>query len=236
MERINRLLSFLTKYNLVSILSFEEKTYNLKVFFVRLVPNVSFSELSEKLEEFLLNSSFEFSNFTDKQITLIADDLSILELHICDSITIENARGNEANIYNPQKIEYVPNNYENIVCTINKMLMSFARYFVYLQDKELITAFNYLVEADNEIIKFLSSSLLNQDYIGKLEYLFDKMSTEKIQEFKNYHALLSISKIVESSKMMVWFINDYIISLPISIASLINLDFYINIKKQILDL
>lgn len=236
MERVNRLLSFLSKNSLVSILSFEEKAYSLKVFFVRLVLNVSYEEFREKLEEYLSNSTFEFFDFKNDKVTLIAEDLSILELYICESIAIENVIGNEANIYNPHHIEYVSNDYKSIVQSVNNMLESFDRFFVYLHDGEHITAFNYLVEADNEIIKFLNSNLLNQDYIGKLDYLFNKMSTEKIQEFKNYHALLIPSKMVEASKMMIWFINDYIISLPISIASLINIDFFINIKKQILEL
>ena len=236
MERVNRLLSFLTKNNLVSILSFEEKAYSLKVFFIRLVLNVSYEEFREKLEEYLSNSTFEFFDFKNTKITLISDDLSILELNICDYLSLENVKGNEANIYNPYNIEYVSSDYKNIVQNINNMLESFGRFFVYLHDDEFVTAFNYLVEADNEILKFLNSNLLNQDYIGKLDYLFNKMSNEKIQEFKNYHALLIPSKMIEASKMMIWFINDYIVSLPISIASLINIDFFINIKKHILEL
>lgn len=113
------------------------------------------------------------------------------------------------------------------------MLVSFDEYLLYLQANDRILAFNSLMKADNAIIKFLFSLLLDLKVNGSLEDIFNIIGDTKTAEFKNYHLLLNKNRIEEASKMMIWFVNDFIVNLPISVASRINLDFYINIKKYL---
>lgn len=234
MEKFNRFLSYLTKNDLVKMISVDNNSDYFNLYYISVVLKTSLDVFLDSIDEFIVKNDFTFLTFKDNIVYLISDDMSLIEIRIVLNITNDEAKTN--NIYNPLNIEYSKSNYDYLVEAVNNMIINLDKYIAYLKKNELITSYNYLVSADNEIIKFLSKLFLNKDYIVKMDDLFAHMTKEKITEFKNYHNLLNITKMLECSKMMMWFINDYLVTLPISIASLINIDVYINLKKQITNL
>lgn len=235
MERVNRLLSFLTRNNLVSIMCLDKIPYNkINYYSLRIALNTSEENLISKLEEFLNNNIFDFYYHKDNIITLMCEDLLLVKIDITSSIYEKTVTDNQKNIYNPNNIPYdTEKNYDYAIDCVSEMLVSFDEYLLYLQANDRILAFNSLMKADNAIIKFLFSLLLDLKVNGSLEDIFNIIGDTKTAEFKNYHLLLNKNKIEEASKMMIWFVNDFIVNLPISVASRINLDFYINIKKYL---
>ncbi len=235
MERVNRLLSFLTRNNLVSIMCLDKIPYNkINYYSLRITLNTSEENLISKLEEFLNNNIFDFYYHKDNMITLMCEDLLLVKIDITSSIYEKTVTNNQKNIYNPNNIPYnTEKNYDYAIDCVSEMLVSLDEYLLYLQAGDKILAFNSLMKADNAIIKFLFSLLLDLKVNGSLEDIFNIIGDTKTAEFKNYHLLLNKNRIEEASKMMIWFINDFIVNLPISVASRINLDFYINIKKYL---
>lgn len=232
MEQLNRLFSYLTKNNLVSLLSIDEHNKGYGFLYAKIILNVSYNDFINKLTEYIDNSQYEYYYVNKDEIIIIDEFLITLKISIVNEIVTSDYKNI---IYNVNDIKPIDNlNY--IANMINNSFICLNYYIHYYKANDYITAFNYLSETDNYIIKYLFSTLLEQNYIGKLKDLFDVMTLDKKQEFLNYHKLLEINKMVECSKMMIWFLNDYIISLPITIAKVINLDFYLSLKKEILNL
>lgn len=235
MERVNRLISFLTRNNLVNIMCLDKIPYEeIDYYSLRVTLNTQIDDLIKKLEEFLNNGVFDFYYYKDNIITFMCEDLLIVRIDILTSIYEKIAIANKKNVYNPRNTSYdKEKNYNSVIDCINEMLISFDEYMLYLQTKENILAFNSLMKADNAIIKLLFALLLDLRINGSLEDIYNIIGEEKTTEFKNYHLILNSNRMIEASKMMIWFINDFIVNIPISVASQINLDFYINIKKNI---
>ena len=43
-----------------------------------------------------------------------------------------------------------------------------------------------------------------------------------------------IESVMECAKMIVWFVDEYIVKLPINIAKEIEIDYYLYMKKQVI--
>ena len=121
------------------------------------------------------------------------------------------------------------------VKNINNMLINFDEFIDYYRVKDYVLSFCALNKANSNIISFLSIHYLGKE-TNRLTYVYSKMTKKNFSDFEQYQRMLKVEKQQECSKMMIWFINDYMFNLPISIVSRINLDYFFDIKSNIVQI
>lgn len=244
MECINRLYSYLTKSLYVKALSLdcnlnnnhlyaviqlfnEDNKINLKVYDI-------VRDIKRFIEE---NSLFEFLKVSYKNkevlINLFNNNFVCLTLHLVNEYSNDYMINN---VYNPNKLLSTCNySYDILVESLNNIILEFSN-FIILNKKDKIQSFTTLLKINDEILSFMFAFYLKKCYKSEINELYSVLPKEIKKNYDNYLSILSVNRVNECAKMMIWFINDFINNIPIIIAPRINIDFYFEVKKKILNL
>lgn len=238
MEQINRLISFYKKNNLIKCSCFDRLSF-IKSFVYRMDVVLNEDETNidsfyDLTEEFCLkNSIFSFIRKLDKQILLVDDSLVTVSINIVDYLNKDFVY--KDNTYNPKNLKVISYDDKNSLLMadiLSNMFIKMNEFIIHYKEEDFILAFSDLSIIDSYIINFLFLFHLNKPN-GTLIELYQEMGKKKSVEFRNYHSVFCLNTLIESAKMIVWFINDYLIEIPVGIMSLINIDFYYNLKRNI---
>ena len=109
--------------------------------------------------------------------------------------------------------------------------------FVYreIMNNNKYVAFKYLGDAYGDLLGFLGNYYLNYSPdVDVIHYDFSdvlKLMDKRLQtNFKRIMDLYKVDNVKECSKLMIWFIDEYIGHLTINVVSKINIDYYDFVK------
>lgn len=236
-EKINRLISFVKVKCSVDAIYLENNYQNANIINLYIVTeenNLSYTKnkIIEYTNQTLL---FDFT-YEENMITYFIDGGSLLLMVRLSTIFDFNYNDYEM-IFDNRKINrndkiIFANKYAN---TLNKMFINIQEFYLYYNAKDYVKAFCLLGLVNDLLIRFLCLHY-NYDENVKLQSIYQKMTKEKFTEFENLQRLFSLDNSIECMKIIFWFLNDYLINIPISILSNVNIDLYYELKSKIIEL
>ena len=105
---------------------------------------------------------------------------------------------------------------------------------MFILAKEDVLSFVSLNKALEYLFGFLSCYYLRSTKNHSFNEVLSAMEKKKRDEINKIVSAISLSSVIECSRMLVWFIDYYINGLPITITKEIDIDYYMYVKKLIL--
>lgn len=147
-------------------------------------------------------------------------------------------------LYNPEKIElsslsFTLDNEETIkkmVSSILSLTDELHNVYQFVKERDLILALNSLSKANNHLFSFLSDYYLFNPNNHSSNDLLRIMPEEESIKYKKIISVLKIECIQECAKLLIWFVDEHIGNLPITIAKDVDIDYYLYVKRLVLQL
>ena len=234
MECVNRVYSYLTKSMYVKALSLENESKVINTLYV-IVDNEFIQDVNNDIIKFCLgNNLFTLVEYKKDELVFVSNDFVNLKIVILNELSLDIT---SSILFNPDNLKVSDEqlSLRTLTISMNQAIIELGNYLTYTIGKDKVQAFNSLAKVNDHIVSYMFAYYLkriNKSLINELIYVLPKDVKLK---FSNYLSILQIDKIVECSKMILWFVNDFITNLPIVIAPRINIDYYYDIKKKILD-
>lgn len=232
MERINRLMSYLSKNELIDCASIEE--FRKPFIEMHLVLKCDIKHLLSALDKFISQNIFFTYTYSNDVVTLLTNDFLMVKMYIDKSIDEKYVN---SDVFNPHNLKYSKNTeHVFIVKMIDEMLLAFSEYIVYIKNSDLICAYNSLNKANDKILNVVNALVTKKISLSSTTELIQNLPKDKSFALKSYMELLTVKRTVECSKMMIYFINDYLKNMPINIISDINLEYFRAVMKEVLNI
>ena len=233
MECVNRLYSYLTKVNNVKALSLENDSKILNVLYI-VADDIYINDITNEIIKFCLgNNIFNLVEYKNNELVFVSNDFVNVKVCYVKELSVDITNKIVFNPYN-LSISNEQLSYNTLIYSMNSIIVELGNYLIYKKAKDNIQAFNSLVKVNDSVISYLFAYYLNRCNKGILVELNDAMPKDIKLKFNNYLTMLKIDRTNECAKMILWFVDYYITNLPIVIAPKINIDYYFEIKTNLL--
>ncbi len=235
--KLNRIISFLNVKCLVDAIYLDNnyQNINIQVLYVFVKNQETMEETKQKLiTQINAIMLFDFLHYEGNNLYLIDSCKQIIKIVFSTSINISL-----------DALEVVNDNHElsnddntiskSFAVCLNNMFIMMHEFYLYYQGSDYVKSFLKVCSINELLIKFLCINYLKNEN-GLLTSLYQKMEKEKLKELENIEKIISFENSLECIKLIIWFLNDYIANISISILSLINIDLYYEIKNKIVEL
>lgn len=243
MQILNNLLNKLVNEDLVKLAYIEkpltEKRDNINLHIIFNDQN-KHEEYLKDIKDYLENNSFlSYSSIQDNILHFVSEDGLSLYLH-ADNCVYHYEK--KVTVYNPLKIsgddvQYTlkeNNVIKDMVKSIYGLTYELHNTYQYCLENENALGLFSLNKANHYLFQFLSDYYLFNPKNHSYNYLFNKMEKPKVEQLKKIISLCKIDSVMECAKMIVWFIDEYIVKMPINVAKEIEIDYYLYMKRQII--
>lgn len=243
MQILNNLLNKLVNDHLIKLayiekpLSEKNDNINLHIIFNN---DIEKGLYLEYIKTYLENNSFlSYSSIHDNVLHFVSEDGLTLYLH-ADNCVYHYEK--KVIVYNPLNISEDDPFYslkediiiKDIVKAIYGLTYELHNTYQYCLENEYNLGLFSLNKANNYLFQFLSDYYLHNPKNHSYNYLFTKMENIKVEMLKKIISTCKIESVMECAKMIVWFVDEYIVKLPINIAKEIEIDYYLYMKKQVI--
>ena len=242
----NDVIDFYKNKNILSC-AYLEKNYDnnfndANLYLIFNDSNITFRDLSNDLDIInLLNNKTsviykKFYNW-DKSIHIITSDKISIRIHITNYIyNYEDLKI----LFNPYNISVKDevNNSLQMTLAIKEFIIDLNSCLREESENKFIGLL-YLNKLYNDLVYFLCNfyldySVYKEDIHANFNYVLKKMDKGKVHKFNQIIKLLNMESSKDCLRLIVWFFDEFIINLPISVMQSIDIDLYTFIKELIL--
>lgn len=244
-DLINRIISIYDRYNVLDVCYTERKINDddclVYVYFIPFLEGDTFYNIYSK------NDCLNLESIIKKEDSIVYSKMYNWDktLHVITGSNKSIYFNIVSGIYEFKDIDVLYKNVDTVRVLNDKevnLVTSFEDFcnnvnLVYrtLSTKNKYVAFKYLTDAYGNLLGFLGNFYLNYspdlaflhfDFNDVLELMDERLKTN----FKRIMDLMKVNNVCECTKLMLWFIDEYIGNLTISVVSRINIDYYDFVK------
>lgn len=243
MQILNSLINRLIKENILG-LAYIEKPLNERYEDIHLHllfnTDINVKRILEKIKSIIDELTYmSFYKIDDNILHYVSEDNLSLYVH-ADNLIYRFKK--KVYLYDPYNVkddetklsldnnEVINEMVRNINCFIDE-LHNIYQFEIGLENE---LSFLSLTKSIDFLYKFLGAYYLANPMNHSINDIYEVMEPGKCKELKKILAILSTHNLKECSKMLIWFIDEYISGLPISITQRIDVDYYMYVKKLII--